>query len=178
MLSEEYKNLTTDEITNLLIKEDLELIERHNNGLYGNNWADSNQNINIDIVRLCIMGICMYNKLSNININSREFIEYVIDNIEMFLEHGRIPNIMQKYYIDVLNRGNVDYLNNFLLKHGNEEKEGMSNSRGAYTKSTAVGRALVDKESAFVSVLILPAMLVLVYISVVVIYFLFFYNGG
>ena len=94
----------------------------------------------------------------------------------MFLEHANIPDIVQEYYIDVFNRGNVGYLNDFITTH--EVKDGTgnanSNSLGAYTKSTPVGRALSEKENgAFVSVLVLPALLALVYISAVVIYFMF-----
>ena len=129
---------------------------------------------NKDILELCSIGICAYNKLSVLH-TSREFIEYVIDNVEMFLEHGDIPSIIQEYYIDVFNRGKVDYLNNF-LSHNIENKEGSSNnlSRGAYTKSTAVGRAFSEKDNAaYASVLLLPALLALIYIVTVVVYFMF-----
>ena len=126
-----------------------------------------------DIIQLCCIGICAYNKLSVLH-TSREFIEYVIENVEMFLEHGNIPDIMQEYYIDVFNRGNVDYLNVFLDKNIDKEGSSRSNSRGAYTKSTPVGRALSEKEdAAYASVLLLPALLALIYITVVVVYFIF-----
>ena len=92
----------------------------------------------------------------------------------MFLEHGNIPAIFQEYYIDIFNRGNVGYLNDFIMKNETKEGNSNSNSLGAYTKSTAVGRALSEKENgAFVSVLVLPALLALLYISAVVIYFVF-----
>ena len=173
------KNLSNDELTNELVKMDSKLMTNHFEGHYiSSSWMNgkSNPDKNIDIINLCIMGICAYNKLTTYY-TSREFINYVIENIEMFLEHGSIPNFMQDYYIDVFNRGNIDYLNKYLLKHG-YENEGPGKGKGALTKSTAVGRALSEKEGAFVSVLILPAMLALIYISVVVIYFMFFYNGG
>ncbi len=138
---------------------------------------------NKNILELCSIGICAYNKLSVLH-TSKEFISYVIDNVEMFLEHGNIPSVMQEYYIDVFNRGKVDYLNSFLNKHGDNivnindyrDKNGESRnkSRGAYTKSTAVGRALSEKDNAaYASVLLLPALLALIYIVAVVVYFVF-----
>ena len=126
-----------------------------------------------DILELCSIGICAYNKLSVLH-TSKDFIEYVVDNVEMFLEHGNIPSTMQEYYIDVFNRGNVDYLNNYLLNH-TLTNDGSTRGNGrVFTKATAVGKALSEKESAFASVLIIPAMLTLVYISALVVYFIFF----
>ena len=196
-------NVSNEDLTKRLIYLDRKIMELNNEGKYyvGDladievingeitlesfknkyDYLQSGYNINGDynnIIQLCAIGICAYNKLSVLH-TSKEFINYVIENVEMFLEHGSIPKIMQEYYINVFNRGKVDYLNNFLNEQNNElENNGRGNRKGAYTKSTAVGRAMSEKESAFVSVLILPAMLALIYISAVVIYFLFFYNGG
>lgn len=196
-------NISTNELTERLIYLDYKLMELKQDGKYyvGDladieiingevtiesfknkyDYLKSGYNINGDyenIIQLCAIGICAYNKLSVLH-TSKEFINYVIDNIEMFLEHGNIPDIMQEYYINVFDRGKIDYLNNFLREKGNiNQEDGRGNKKGAYTKSTAVGRALAEKDSAFVSVLILPAMLALIYISMVVIYFVFFYNGG
>ena len=194
-------NISTDELTERLIYLDRKLMELKESGKYyvGDladieiingevtiesfknkyDYLKSGYNINGDyenIIQLCAIGICAYNKLSVLH-TSKDFINYVINNIEMFLEHGNIPNIMQEYYINVFDRGKIDYLNNF-LRDNEPKEEGRGNTRGAYTKSTAVGRALTEKDSAFVSVLVLPAMLALIYISIVVIYFVFFYNGG
>ena len=191
-------NISTEELTERLKYLDKAINELHNNGYYVvgdladieiindeitlDSFKDKidylnsgiNENgRNKDILELCSIGICAYNKLSVLH-TSREFIEYVIDNVEMFLEHGNMPSIIQEYYIDVFNRGNVDYLNSFIDKnYDKNEGNARSNSRGAYTKSTAVGRALSDKEnSAYVSVLLLPALLALIYIVAVVVYFL------
>lgn len=194
-------NISTDELTERLIYLDRKLMELKDSGKYyvGDladieiingevtiesfknkyDYLKSGYNINGDyenIIQLCAIGICAYNKLSVLH-TSKDFINYVINNIEMFLEHGNIPNIMQEYYINVFDRGKIDYLNNF-LRNNDPKEQGRGNTRGAYTKSTAVGRALTEKDSAFVSVLVLPAMLALIYISIVVIYFMFFYNGG
>ena len=194
-------NISTDELMERLIYLDRKLMELKDSGKYyvGDladieiingevtiesfknkyDYLKSGYNINGDyenIIQLCAIGICAYNKLSVLH-TSKDFINYVINNIEMFLEHGNIPNIMQEYYINVFDRGKIDYLNNF-LRNNDPKEQGRGNTRGAYTKSTAVGRALTEKDSAFVSVLVLPAMLALIYISIVVIYFMFFYNGG
>ena len=185
MSYEELKKLSTDELTNELIRMDYILMSDHNAGHYVKcPWVDSKSDEdeklrakNIDIIGLCITGISAYNKISLPNANDTEkFLDNVIQNLEMYLEHGNIPGFMQRYYIDVLNRRNINYLNDYLLNN-DYENEGQDKSK-RISKSTAAGRALSEKESAFVSVLILPAMLVLLYISVVVIYFIFFYNGG
>ena len=191
-------NVSTEELTEKLKYLDKAIQELHENGYYvvsdladieiidnkitlesfkdKIDYLDSGINENgknKNILELCSIGICAYNKLSVLH-TSKDFIVYVIDNVEMFLEHGNIPSIMQEYYIDVFNRGKVDYLNSFLSKNIVNDGSSRSNSRGAYTKSTAVGRALSEKDSAaFASVLVLPALLALIYILTIVVYFVF-----
>ena len=194
-------NISVEELTRRLIYLDMKIKELHMNGYYfvddladieiingeitmdsfknKYDYLKSGFNINGDynnILQLCAIGICAYNHLSVLH-TSKEFINHVIENVEMYLEHGNIPSFMQEYYIDVFNRKKVDYLNNF-LSSGNylNNEEGRLNNSKALTKSTAAGRAFSEKDTAFVSVLLLPAMLALLYISVVVIYFVFFYN--
>lgn len=192
-------NISKDELTERLKYLDKALHELHDNGYFvvGDlanieiindeitidsfknkiDYLNSGYNINGDrknILELCSIGICAYNKLSVLH-TSKEFIDYVIENVEMFLEHGDMPSIMQEYYIDIFNRGNIGYLNDFIIKNDNS-KDGNSkgNSFGAYTKATPVGKALSEKENgAYVSVLMLPALLALMYISAIVIYFVF-----
>ena len=138
-------------------------------------YLNSGYNVNgdkQDILEVCAIGICAYNNFDRYFTN-KEFISYLIDNLEMFLENGNIPKIMQEYYIDVFARGNVDYLNNFLLKNEDKIGNGKNNSR-VYTKSTAVGRAFSDKEAAYTNVLLLPAIIVLVGLIVFFVYFIFF----
>lgn len=186
MSYEELKNLSTEELTNKLIEMDSMLIQNHQNGHYVKNpWMDGTDDREeqqkakkMDIIGLCITGICAYNKLSLPNANDgSKFLNDIIQNLEVFFEYGHIPSFMQKYYIAVLNEEDkIDYLNNYLLKNGYEDEAGMDKGR-TLTKSTAAGRAFSEKDnSAFANVLLLPAMLVLTYISVVVIYFMFFYS--
>ena len=191
-------NISEEELTERLKYLDKAINELHNNGYYVvgsladidiinneitlDSFKDKidylNSGINVngknkDILELCSIGICAYNKLSVLH-TSKEFIKYVIDNVEIFLEHGNMPSIMQEYYIDVFNRGNVDYLNEFINKNNDKEGSSRSNSRGAYTKSTAVGRAFSEKENgAYASVLLLPALLALIYLVTIVVYFVF-----
>ncbi len=127
-----------------------------------------------DILEMCSIGICAFNKFDTFY-TSKEFISYIIDNLEMYLENGRIPSIIQEYYIDVFARGNVDYLNNFIAKH--EELNGGKGNERAYvkTKSTAVGRALSEKnDAAYTNILLIPAIITLVLLIIVIVYFMFF----
>lgn len=223
-------NISEEELTERLKYLDKAINELHNNGYYvvGDladidiindevtldsfkdkiDYLDSGineQGRNKDILQLCCIGISAYNKLSVLH-TSKEFIKYVIDNVEMFLEHGKIPSIIQEYYIDVFNRGNVDYLNSFLAKNYSEGGNSRANSRGSYQKvlSTAAGRAFSQKDNeedninnnydewkpytdstaierafsknknaAYASVLLLPALLALIYLITVVVYFIF-----
>ena len=229
-------NISTKELTERLKYLDKAIQELHDNGYYvvsdlaeidiinnevtldsfkdkidylnsGINENGKNKNI----LELCSIGICAYNKLSVLH-TSKDFIVYVIDNVEMFLEHGDIPGTMQEYYIDVFNRGKVDYLNSFLLNYGENENtnNSLSNSK-VYTKATEAGKeaARIERENnivdindyrrrkeeselkpytgetpigaafhrnkigAFASILILPALLALIYILAVVVYFVF-----
>jgi len=65
----------------------------------------------------------------------------------MFLEHGNIPGVMQEYYIDVFNRGKVDYLNSFLLNYGeNENTTGDKANSKIYVKATEAGREYAKEE--------------------------------
>ena len=227
-------NISTEELTERLKYLDKAIQELHDNGYYVvsdlaeidiinneitlDSFKDKidylnsgiNENgRNKNILELCSIGICAYNKLSVLH-TSKDFIVYVIDNVEMFLEHGDIPSVMQEYYIDVFNRGKVDYLNSFLLQYGDQVNGvSQSNSIGVLTKSTAAGKAMAQKDvepnnivnlddyrrnrdlfkpyegstsiekslkkrdAAYASILLLPALLALIYLVAIVVYFIF-----
>lgn len=176
---DQIKNLSTQELTEYLKNEDLKLMgfwKARKSKAYENSiesYQVEDDSPTRSIIYLCTLGICAYNKLSSFH-DTRDFLGYVIDNLEMFLEHGNVPKEMQEYYIDVFNRGNVRFLNDFLSRYSNEEGSSYNNKRGAYTKTTAIGKALSEKEeNAYVSVLLLPALLALIYIVTIVVYFLF-----
>ena len=197
-LKEFLSNNSKDELFNKLIMIDKSIMELHQNGFFVvsdmndieviNNeinlasfknkvdYLNSGYNVNgdkQDILEICAMGICAYNNFERFFTN-REFISYLIDNLEMFLENGNIPNLMQEYYIDVFARGNVDYLNNYLLTHDNDKESSGKNNSRVYTKSTAVGRAFAEKDAAYANILLLPAILVLVFLITFFVYFIFF----
>ena len=223
-------NISKEELTERLKYLDKAISELHENGYYvvGDladidiindevtiesfkdkidylNSGINEQGKNKDILQLCCIGISAFNKLSVLH-TSKDFIVYVIDNVEMFLEHGNMPSFMQEYYIDVFNRGKVDYLNSFLAKMYDKTGSTRENSKGSYQKelANAAGRAFSQKEeednyqkndddltkpyedetsigksfsqqktAAFASILLLPALLALIYIVAVVVYFVF-----
>ena len=196
-LRDYFNGITESEITERLLYLDKAIMELHDNGAYvvgnlaeiepingeitmssfQNKWDYLNSGIDPNgdkrnILELCAIGICAYNGLTVLYTN-KEFISYLIDNLDVLLENGKIPKMMQEYYIDVFSRGNVNYLNNFVVKYNENNGNSRSNSI-VKTKSTAVGRAFADRESAYAKVLILPAVLCLVILIVVVTYFIFF----
>ncbi len=198
-LKEYLSNEDRDELTQKLIMFDKSIMELHQNGYFVvgdmssidiiNNqitlasfknkvdYLNSGYNVNGDkknIVDLCAIGICAYNKFDKFFTN-KEFVSYLIDNLEMFLENGNVPKELQEYYIDVFARGNVDYLNNFLLKYNSDKGDTGKNSSRVYNKSTAVGRAFnTEREAAYANILLLPAILALIALIVFFVYFIFF----
>ena len=195
-LKEFLSNCNNEELTEKLILLDKSIMELHENGFFVvGDMADidiiddqvtlasfknkidyinsgfNNNGDKQDILELCAIGVCAYNRFDRYFTN-KEFISYLIDNLEMFLENGQIPKLMQEYYIDVFARGKVEYLNNFML--GYDDKGSGKNNQRVYTKSTAVGRAFSDRDEAYAKILLLPAILVLVSLIVFFVYFIFF----
>ena len=196
-------HVPNDEITNRLKILDQSLYELHKNGMYvvcniadieiindevtlasfknKVDYLDSGYNKNgdkQDILELCSIGVCAFNRFEQFY-SSKEFIAYLIDNLEKFINNGKVPRVMQEYYVEIFARGNVTYLNDYLFN--NEISKDISSGEGrnngiVKTKATAVGRALSEKsqESAYVKVLLLPSMIALVYLVVIVVYFIFF----
>ena len=133
-------------------------------------YLDSGYNVNgdkKDILEICAIGICAYNHFQTFYTN-REFINYLMENLDVFLENGNIPKDVAKYYKSVLVDGNIDYMNNYFVKDTSSSK-GNNNVR-VYAKSTAVGKALADKNAAYVNVLLIPSILVLMYFVIAIIY--------
>ena len=189
-----------EELTRKLIMLDKSIMELHENGyfvvsdmsdidIFDNqvtlasfknkvDYKNSGYNVNgdkQDILEIGAIGICAYNRFERF-FTHKDFINYLIDNLEMFLENGNVPGIMQEYYIDVFARGHVDYLNNFLLTHEDKSNGNGKNNSMVYSKSTAVGRAFSEreKEAAYTNILLIPAILVLVGLIVFFVYFIFF----
>ncbi len=154
-----------------------------------------------NIVQLCCIGICAYCRLQKLYTED-QFIDSLMNNIDMYLERASatMPKEMQQYYIDVFCEKKVDYLNRYLarrIEEAKENSESRTDSRGAYVyKSnirldvdqdkdpleglimpfvgeTGVKRSLASYEKAYASVLLLPALLALIYITAIVVYFVF-----
>ena len=123
-----------------------------------------------DILEMCAIGICAYNHFETFY-TSKDFINYLIDNLDMYLENGNIPSIMKEYYINVFLRGKVDYLSNFLNKY--ESSGNNKGNRKVLTKKTAIGEAFMEKD-AYARILLLPAVLVLVILIFIVVYYIYF----
>ena len=188
MWYEELIKLPRDEITTELRKMDFYMMQQNHKGVYIKSpWMngvedkeEKDKAINIDIINLCVFGICAYNRKPNAT-TSLNLYNFILQNPDKYLENANIPVFMKNYYYDVFYNRKIDYLYNYLQNYNFETDRYEDNGQGkgiTKVKATAAGRAFnTDREAAFASVLILPAMLALIYISVVVIYFVFFYGG-
>ena len=129
-----------------------------------------------DILELCAIGICAYNKFNEFY-STLDFVRFLRDNMDKYVDNGLLPEIMREYYIDVLERGNYEYANVYYLKNY-VDKVDNGRERGIQkTKSTAVGRALAnysEREAAYVNILLVPALATLMYLVSLVTYFIFF----
>ena len=197
-------HVPNDEITNRLLLIDRRLYELHQSGFYvvcniaeieifnddvtlasfKNKVDYLNSGFNPhgdkqDILELSAIGICAYNHFDKYY-SSKEFIKYLMDNLEHFISNGKVPRAMQEYYVEVFGRGNVIYLNVYLINTNVDinakqiESDGGRGSSMVKSLSTAEGRAFADKEAAYVKVLLLPSILVLVYLIALVSYYIFF----
>ena len=133
-----------------------------------------------DIIELCAIGICSYNGFSKLYSNL-PFIKMLMDNFDEYVNNGKVPPAMVLYYEEVFLRGNVIYLNIYLLSTdvdvNAKQIEDSGRDRGRVkVYATAAGKALAadDTKAAFVQVLVLPAILVLVYAIIMACYFVFF----
>lgn len=196
-IKEYLSHLPKDEITNTLIYIDywLNYIHGHNCYVFGdigdatidNNFikvdkydyldGGCNDEGNLeDIEELCLVGILAYNGFKHHDYKiTAAYKKYVKENLDLFINTGKIPRIMQGYYKEVLGNGNIVYLNNYLTEIGyfeDNEAYGRENSKQK-VKSNLPNGVHYD-EAAYARVLLLPAILVLVYLIIVVSYFIFF----
>ena len=195
-LREYLTDCSKDELIDRLMRLDASIMALHKKGfyvvnfdannimLYNNELSFSsfndkidylNSGINLngdkkDILEMCAIGICAYNNFNSFYTN-KEFLAYLIANFDVFRENGNIPSNMIDYYHDVFVNGNIDYLNNYVFKKNYDNASNSQVSSNSYrlSKSTAIGRAYDDRDSAFVNVLILPALIALVYLIILTI---------
>ena len=125
-----------------------------------------------DIEELSAAGVCAFNKMKIAT--SKQMRAYLKENLTLFNANGQIPSEVYEYYEDIFVNGNIEYLSDFLQKVM-QEKAGndKNNKKGRiYSYSTAAGRALSEKNeenAAFISVLIIPSIMVLIYLVIIVI---------
>ena len=188
-------NCTLEELKERLLMLDQSMMELHDYGLfvvgdlsqitviddeitlqsfknkvdYLNSGYDPNGDMN-DIREMCAIGICAYNRFGSLN-TSPMFIEYlkVKQNLEMYLQNKNIPSEIKDYYRAVLLDGKKEYMNSYFAKN-NSNKGG--NKANVMVKATAVGRALADRDAAYVNILLLPSILALLYLVFVIVYFI------
>ena len=192
-LTEFLSNCTPEELTERLLMLDKSIMELHQNGYYvvsnlldiavndGQitlasfkdkvDYLNSGYNDNgdkKDIMEMCAIGVCAYNRFQAFYCNN-EFLKYLSENFDLFLENGNIPDDIAKYYELVFVNGNIDYMNSYFAK----DNVGKGNNKArVYVKSTAIGKAFADKEAAYANVLLIPAMAVLVYLILLIGYFM------
>lgn len=187
-------NCTTEELTERLLMLDRSMMELHQYGLFVVGDLSKieviDENITLesfknkvdylnsgynpdgdmkDICEMCAIGICAYNQFGSLN-TSDVFLEYLQSNLELFLQNPTIPGEIKEYYRFVLKENSKEYMNDYLVKVSGGNKG--TNKANVKVKATAVGRALADKEAAYVNVLLIPSILVLVYLVLLIGYFL------
>lgn len=190
-----------DKITNILVLLDKCIMELHENGLYvkgdmrlikvidnkfleesfngllgelnpdniENNYYEQDPK-SMDIIEICTMGICVYNNVYSFYVN-HEFLNYLRQNLNVYLDTEFVPKDIAEYYKNVFQDFDLSYLNDFLIKKENSGKS--SGNVIVYQKSTPIGKALENKENAFINVLLLPSILTLIYLFFIASYFLF-----
>lgn len=187
-------NCTTEELTERLLMLDRSMMELHQYGLFVVGDLSKieviDENITLesfknkvdylnsgynpdgdmkDICEMCAIGICAYNQFGSLN-TSDAFLEYLQSNLELFLQNPTIPGEIKEYYRSVLKENSKEYMNDYLVKVSGGNKG--TNKANVKVKATAVGRALADKEAAYVNVLLIPSILVLIYLIFIVVYFI------
>ena len=111
--------------------------------------------------------------------------EYLVG---VYKEVGKNPDIIKikndKVYLEKLLDGeyaNQDYDDYTILykkQNENANSSQIQSNGNRLTKSTAIGRAFDDKEAAYVNVLLLPALVTLIIITILVGYLIFINWGG
>ena len=154
----------------------------HNKFDYVNGGIDS-RGINRNFIQLCVIGLCAYNHVTVTDITD-EFLRGVIYFLDKYLACETMPEEMREYYKDVFKRNNLDSVNNFIKEYYENNKEESDKGR-AYVKrlpGTEIPEDVVIPEikddnnyanTGYASILLVPALLALIYIVTVVVYFVF-----
>lgn len=146
---------------------------------------------NNDIIQLCVLGVCAYKPLTIRYIN-RDYVQMIVNDFNQKDENGnliepaftiKMPDMMRDYYTDVFRYGDLGSLMNFFAQNyykydeefniariGNNVSKSDGKRKAYYN---AAGKHMSENDSAFASILLLPALLTLIYILAVVVYFIF-----
>lgn len=188
-LFEKIEEISTDpvQLTNFLIQLDSWLEYLHNNNFYiydfnpkkivlengkltfnsfrlvlGNLSACQNAK-EINIFQNSKIGLFAYNHMPVDGNMNQEHFNFLQDNLEKFNQLGIIPEEIYEYYEEVFRRLKVCYMNDYLVKKQQANSNQNTNVRRK-TLSTAIGRAFVNEETAYVNILFIPSILTLIYL--------------
>lgn len=116
-----------------------------------------------DILELATIGLFAYNEFTQFYY-SKDIVVSITENIEQFLV--KVPEELKDYYRNIFN-GEIEYLNDYLIKINKDKKENLSMT----SKSTDVGKAFSHQESqGYANVLTLPVIFILLYFVCFIIY--------
>lgn len=116
-----------------------------------------------DILELATVGLFAYNEFTQFYY-SKDIVVSITENIEQFLV--KVPEELKDYYRNIFN-GEIEYLNDYLIKINKDKKENLSMT----SKSTDVGKAFSHQESqGYANVLTLPVLFILLYFVCFIIY--------
>jgi len=128
-----------------------------------------------DIVELCAIGICAYNRMGENEgypkyFTSADFIHGLSENIEPFLAREDIPEDVKNYYRTIFTLLDIKYMNNYLEEV--KKNDGGKGSSKQLIYSTPEGRAFVNNNegnSAFAFIIAIPITLVVSYVLTMII---------
>ena len=137
---------------------------------------DRNKDIimKFNIYEMCAVGIMAYNHFPLYYLKD-DSIKYIRSNIDNFLRGDNIPIDIQDYYVDIFINDKIIYLEDYLKSKygGNSNKNSKSK---VYVKSNAAGRSFAlneENDSAYVNILLIPAIICLIVLIILVVYFIF-----
>lgn len=127
--------------------------------------------IQINILQLSKLMLLSFNKLPLRSDMNQEHFNYIATNLFNYNQNGQIPEEIYQFLEDVYINGNIDYLNNYLVKKAEQENSRENTVVKKKVLSTAVGRALVDREqNAFINILFIPTIISFIYLTILFIY--------
>lgn len=147
-------------------------------------YDDRNKAINKNILEVCSIGLCAYNNITILHLDKNFIKNVILDRLDELLKNSGIPPFLHEYYIDVFYRGKVDYLNNFVMEYNEMNNASKGNQKVLVKTTKAVenylqeesdfNRSISNNDAAYTKILLLPALLILVVLVFLVVYFIVF----